>query len=317
MSISSAIEKKLTKILFWSAIVTLIIGIVLIIAFVWNQNFKFFEGEHVVNHLVVGAFGEFVGGVIGTYFAIVGTVLMYFTLKSQRALTENSDEVQKKIAQEANESQERLANMAAQTQNKIASMATATEEKLAEMASNEARLQRFNSLFFELLSLFHSQRDELNNSLPVENSGLGANYFNVKMRELYDSFKPNPQSDYYDSVKVASNRYLNFYLCHASDLAPIFRTLYRLMDLIEQSKIDDDEKKQFAKIVRAQLGEGELFFLRYNAMTPYGKKFVNYINKYNLLKHLPILSLMEFKKFKEKMEKYKKDSSHAINMVVH
>ena len=41
--------------------------------------------------------------------------------------------------------------------------------------------------------------------------------------------------------------------------------------------------------------ESELFLLRYNAMTYYGENFIAYINKYNILKHLPIFELLEFK----------------------
>lgn len=89
------------------------------------------------------------------------------------------------------------------------------------------------------------------------------------------------------------------------------------MDLIHNSPIQENEKKQYAKIIRAQLRESELFFLRYNAMTPYGEKFIEYINRYRLLKHLPIMSLLEMKPYREIMEKHKQDSYLSVNMIIH
>ena len=72
--------------------------------------------------------------------------------------------------------------------------------------------------------------------------------------------------------------------------------LYRIYDLIDNAKtIPEEIKKDYLKIIRAQLTETELFFLRYNALTYYGRKFIKYINEYNILKHLPVFELLEFK----------------------
>lgn len=277
--------------------VFLIIGIalfgitilVLLFVFAWNQPFSMDE-NYVVNNELLGTYGDFIGGVIGTLFAILAALLMFSTLKSQRELTSDSNKVQKEISEAAIKSQ----------------------EELAKLQSKESELQRFNSLFFELLSLFRSQREELNNSISEDDSS--KNYFDTKMKELYDSFEPS--TSYKMSAKQATRDYLNFYLEHASELAPIFRSLYRLMDLINSAKIDSDEKRQYSKIVRAQLGEGELFLLRYNATTEYGKNFIYYITKYNLLKHLPPMSLMELKKFRTIMDVRGDNRSLAINILI-
>lgn len=263
--------------------------IVLLIVFVWNQPFSTGE-EYVVNHELLGTYGDFFGGVIGTFFAILAALLMFSTLKSQRELTIDSNKVQKEISEAAIKSQ----------------------EKLSTIQSKEVELQRFNSLFFELLSLFRSQREELNNS--ISEGGISKNYFDTKMKELYVSFEPS--TSYGKTAKKAAREYLNFYLEHASELAPIFRSLYRMMDLIENAEIDKDKKRQYAKIVRAQLGEGELFLMRYNATSEYGKNFIDYITKYNLLKHLPPMSLMELKKYKMIMDGGNDNRSLAINILI-
>ena len=262
---------------------------VLLIVFSWNQTFSTGE-DYIVNHELLGTYGDFLGGVIGTLFAILAALLMFSTLKSQRELTTDSNKVQKEISEAAIKSQ----------------------EKLATIQSKEAELQRFNSLFFELLSLFRSQREELNNS--ISEGGSSKNYFDAKMKEIYDSFEPS--TSYGKTAKKAAREYLTFYLEHASELAPIFRSLYRLMDLIENAEIEKDKKRQYAKIVRAQLGEGELFLLRYNATSEYGRKFIGYITKYNLLKHLPPMSLMEFKKYRMIMDIGGDNRSLAVNILI-
>lgn len=280
-------EKRLNDLLIIGIAISLVTIVALLIIFAWHQPFTIAK-EYVINHELLGTYGDFFGGVIGTFFAILAALLMFSTLKSQRELTAESNRVQKEISDAAIESQ----------------------ENLAAIQSKEASLQRFNSLFFELLSLFRSQRNELN--ISISKDGTPKNYFDTKMKELYDSFEPS--SSYGKTANKAARNYLKLYLKHASELAPVFRSLYRLMDLIDNAKIDQDEKRQYAKIVRAQLGEGELFLLRYNATTEYGKKFIRYITKYNLLKHLPAMSLLEFKKYRNLMDTDEDKRSVAINM---
>lgn len=155
---------------------------------------------------------------------------------------------------------------------------------------NMAELQRFNDLFFQLLALYRQQDKELGSSIGTPS------YFDTQMGNLRNEFKEYVK--YGDAYRYAGDKYLDFYVKNARELAPHFRTLYRIFNLIDHSEIDNDKKLEFAKIARAQLSEGELFFLRYNCMTSYGNKFIEYINKYRLLKHLPFLSLLENKKFR-------------------
>lgn len=283
-------EKDYNIFLIIGILISFITMVVLVIVFKWNQPISTDE-NYVINHELLGTYGDFIGGVIGTLFAILAALLMFSTLKSQRELTEKSNSLQADIARAATKSQ----------------------ENLAELQAQEAKLQRFNSLFFELLSLFRSQRAELNDAIS-EGGTPKASFFDIKMKELYK--KHTPSTSYGKSTNKATGDYIEFYLKNASRLAPIFRSLYRLIDLIEHENIDGDEKRKYAKIVRAQLGEGELFFLRYNATTEYGKKFINYITKYNLLKHIPPMSLMEFKAHRRIMDRARENTSLGMNIFI-
>lgn len=254
-------NSKIKKLTIGTIVACGVLAIILIVVFYWNQ-LKPWEGENlVVHHELLGTYGDIVGGVIGVILSGLAAILAYIAFTSQQQLTKASDTLQQ----------------------------------------TEAKLSRFNSLFFELLKLFQEQRNDLNSQLPP--NSISKNFFDTQQKSLYNQYVPT--ISYGQSVAKAGRTYRAFYLLNTGDFAHIFRTLYRLIDLIDHAQIVADQQVRYVKIVRAQLRESELFFLRYNAMIDYGKNFQEYINKYRLLKHLPTMSLMEFKSFRTKIESAK------------
>lgn len=241
--------------------------------FAWKREWGI---SYSLDHEVWGTLGDFIGGFLGTLFALLSVYLMYLTFQSQRLLTKNSDRIQQDIAEKAQTAQENLNNL------NIA----------------QAETQRFNDLFFELLHRYQSLSEELTDAFSKDDGRMIVNYFDSAMEDVMIQFKP--LESYPRSVTRAQRLYTEFYLANATHLAPLFRTLYRIMELIDSSDISTTEKLRYAKIIRAQFRESELFFLRYNCMTFYGDNFIEYINMYRLTKHLPIMSLMEFKYIKHK-----------------
>lgn len=76
--------------------------------------------------------------------------------------------------------------------------------------------------------------------------------------------------------------------------------LYLLAKLTAEEKMEDEKYRvSYAKCIRGQLSEGEMLLLRYNCYTTYGKLMGQYINQFNLLKHLPIMSLLEFNNWRK------------------
>lgn len=214
-----------------------------------------------------GTYGDFVGGVIGTVFALLGTLMMFSTFRLQRELTDETNRIQQEIASNAENHQQQL-----------------------------AELQRFNSLFFELLNLLEQQRETIRKyrleGMDIENE----DFLEYSMHRFQKSFIAS--KEYGRNLRKAREKYLKFYLSNANILAPYFRLLYRLIELIDQSDITDVDKWRYLKIIRAKLSEAELFFIRYNCLTEYGTNMIEYVNKYRLLKHLPILSILGFQHFK-------------------
>lgn len=147
-----------------------------------------------------------------------------------------------------------------------------------ELNQKVALLQQLNDTFATLFELYQTH--------PVKKDPINI----CELRSF------NYQGNVYkDRVKEATNKFYDFYVENRSKLSSYFRLLYRIMQIIDEAEVAEDIKKRYVKIFRCQLTEDELFLLRYNASTHYGKKMQVYINRYNLLKHLPKTRLMEFK----------------------
>lgn len=155
--------------------------------------------------------------------------------------------------------------------------------------------QQFDNTFFELIKLYNSIVEGISIVDPTNNNQriVGKKFFDSEMERMQNSF--TTQRALSLSRKNAVNDYQNFYVSHKNITSVYFKTLYRIYCLIEYSELSIKDKRTYAKILRALLSESELFFIRYNAMTEYGRKSGRYLNKYNILKHLSHFELLEFK----------------------
>lgn len=244
---------------FFYIVISAIFIIFSIIIFGWGRLIKLANEDYLLDNTLFGTFGDFIGGVLGTIFTIISVLLVIKTFKYQQMVT----------------------------------------------SSNETQLivQRFNDLFFELLHLYQNQVNELcgqldnfdkkSDSETTELQYNNKDFFDIEKVILQNNFKH--KKSFEDNRNASVIDYMKFYIENRTKIAAYFRTLYRIYDLIDNAKIEETSKKNYLKIIRAQLTESELFFLRYNAMTYYGRKFIKYINKYHVLKHLPAFELLEFK----------------------
>lgn len=175
---------------------------------------------------------------------------------------------------------------------------TFTEQQSVTKQNNEqVEVERFNALFFELLHLYQSQVADMHIERSLAD-GLSLQYTN---KDFFDANKRYIQKKYRNlkSYEANQQKSLNYYMLFFTDnhtkLGAYYRTLYRIYDLIDNSCLKEPQKRDYLKIMRAQLTNSELFFLRYNALCYYGGPFRKYITKYHILKHLPVFELLEFK----------------------
>lgn len=232
------------------------------VIFIWNHTIQVFDSKYSADTNILGTYGDFVGGVLGTIFTLISVLLVIRTFKEQQNVSNQNNE--------------------------------------------QLEVQRFNDLFFELLRLYQSEVNklcgQLKNISKAENKET-IEFDDIKYndKDFFDIEKKYIQNNYrnrksYEGNRInAVNYYMLFYIENSTKVGAYFRTLYRIYDLIDRSNINEKTKKNYLKIMRAQLTESELFFIRYNAMTFYGHNFIYYINKYHILKHLPAFELLEFK----------------------
>lgn len=276
--------------LYISSICFLVICICIGFVFMWNRPMYLFNKEYVLDNNLWANLGDFIGGVIGSFLTFIGVIITCLIFKEQKEQTAKINTEQQNLTTRA------------------------IEEEVAQ-----SKIQRFNALFFELLNLHRQQVEALQNTMLVcnnENMSYSAstNYFKRLYEELHKDFNVITKS-YSKRNTAVIRKYLSIYFANANSLAPYFRVLYRIFDLIEKAEIPNKEKFRYAKIIRAQLTEEELLVIRYNACTGYGKMFVYYINKYRLFKHLPVLSLPEFSNITGLLSKSDAIHRYSLNLI--
>lgn len=222
---NSLIDKLLMSKIFY-IITTLSFIIVVGFIFKWQHHIYLFDNNYVVDSNLLGTYGDFIGGVLGTIFALISVLFLIRTFNQQKAVTEKNEE---------------------QIEN-----------------------QRFNDLFFELLRLYQSEISELCGTIQRDrdNETVIINYdnkdfFDYEKKLLQRTFKPT--TSYEGNIQEAIKLYMLFYIKHRTKVAACFRTLYRIFDLLDNAKLKENIKKNYLKIIRAQLTDSELFFIRYNA----------------------------------------------------
>lgn len=275
--------------LIWITSIFVLLCIIISSFFFWNRPIKIFSKDYVLDNALWGNFGDFIGGVGGPILAFIGVVITCLIFKEQKVQTTILSEEQNKITQKSIETQQ-----------------------------EQSEIQRFNALFFELIKL---HRDKIAELKDIDFVGLnssvkrGTDFFERCAENLHNNCQFKTKS-YIRRNNATNTRYLRLYLANSTALAPYFRILFRIFDLIDKANIPDKEKARYAKIVRSQLSENELLMLRYNCSTNYGSKFINYVNKYRLLKHLPLLSLPEFSHVTQLLSSEDTLSQFSLNIIL-
>lgn len=236
-----------------------------------NQEFNFSNpiASDIWSHL-----GSFVGGLLGTIISYIGIRLLVGTLSAQR-------------------------------QANLETIKNNNENRKVYL------LQLFDNNFNTLLKLYeetinsYTYKETVNvDNKDKEIEYLGRAALHKIAEKLRTEYSISSEKKYINKVKAATITIDNNFYIPNRDIASVhFRTLYQIFQLIRESEIEENKKVLYAKIMRGQMTEDELFFLRYNCLSPYGIKMRININKYNLLKHLQVLNLIEFSLWRTKLNR--------------
>ncbi|OFX75936.1 MAG: hypothetical protein A2X12_08210 [Bacteroidetes bacterium GWE2_29_8] len=276
---------------------TFIIGgfffiIIVIIIFLIFGNWSF---STILDEEKVAQFGDFIGGIIGSLFSLAGVILFYVALKEQRKDI-NINQENLKIQNTALHQQ--VEEFKAQKTELIETRKVYEEQTLLfreqtslykqqtkdlKEQTYTAKLQQFDSSFFSYLNVFI----ELKNTLNIKKT----NYFG----DIYKSISEVniEEQTLVASIELIQAKYVEVFHNNKSELSHYFKTLYRIIMLIDSSSLDEDKKQQYFKLLRSQLSDDELLILYYNYHTQLGVKVRPYVVKYDILKHISILDKIE------------------------
>lgn len=255
-----------------SIIIGFIISLIMLLFFIFKGSYEFVLNDDISEEKI-GQFGDFIGGVIGTLFSLVGVILFYIALKEQRTdFKTNQDALKMQLI--AFEQQIKEFDLQREELKET--------RKIFEQQTKTMKSQQFESNFYSLLNVF----------ISIQVNFLSKNLFTTTINEIKAKI---PQTDYRSCYDIINSEYLNSYLANRADLAKYFMTLYRLFKIIEESpNLNESEKIYYHKILRSQINKDELLVLYYNYHSEFGKKPVPIALKYEYFKHLELFSKFEF-----------------------
>lgn len=159
--------------------------------------------------------------------------------------------------------------------------------------------QRFNDMFFATLKMFHEQEEELQfkyyeqrGDNTFEGVSNYKDFFDRVKKEMILKF--SPKQSFNHNRKEAIKIYAEVCIPIGGKLSICYRSLFRLLDMLDHASISENVRLEYAKVLRAQFTENELVCLRYHIKFGDYRKFAFLVNKYNIMKHLPIFDLLEF-----------------------
>ena len=265
---------KFEKVTIGIAISFAICGLLtfVIFIFVFKHGYTFDSNYNIYSDKF-GDFGSFIGGVVGAIWSLVSIILFYITLRLQRK------------------------ELALQRQELELTREELKGQKLElEKANTFSYIQQFDTKFFQLLSL----HKDITNGIYIDQTS--RTYFDMEnesgvhffqqlalriSRIFYKNEYPIKEFGEVETSDRLIKTYHKAYHQYKAVLSHYFRNLFYVVNFVDQSPIlTEDQKKDYVKILRAQLSQYELVILAYNGMTKYGEKFYPLINKYEMLKSI-------------------------------
>lgn len=276
------------------AICGIIFIVLAAIIFILLGNWSF---SKTLNEEKIGQFGDFIGGIIGSLFSLAGVILFYVALKEQRKdININQENLKLQniaLNQQVEEFREQKAELI-ETRKVYEEQTILIREqtnlykqqnKELKEQTNTAKLQQFDSSFFSYLNMFI----ELKKTIDLKTEG--ENYFNKIYSELLKI--DSKDKTLIETFTLIQAKYMEVFHINKNELSHYFKTLYRIIILIDSSSLEEERKHQYFKLLRSQLSDSELLILYYNYHSYLGIKVRPYIIKYGILKHIRILDKIE------------------------
>lgn len=201
------IDKLLISKNFYISITIIFISITTLI-FKWQHVIYFFDERFVVNNELLGTYGDFVGGVLGTIFALISILILIKTFNQQRIVTEKN--------------KEQIENQ--RFNDLFFELLKLYQSEVAELCGN---IKRENDT--QITNINYNNKD----------------FFDFEKEIIQNNF--NPTTSYLGNTYEAIKQYMLFYIKHRTKIAACFRTLYRIYDLIDNADLNESIKKKLSQ----------------------------------------------------------------------
>jgi len=307
----------------WFPKAIVLVGVIVMIIFyerIWH-HFSIVSDKEKLSMDITGQVGDFIGGVVGTLFSLVGVLLLFITLRDQRE-SFKKERFEQRLFE--------LIKLNSQNVSEFEIAGTVKGRNCFKFMINELRF------IYRLVEVGASAMNVLN-----ENSKVNSPKEYLKMaylimffgigysseRQLHELFNEDEKKIFNEGVKAKLEEVQNLYEKqaksfepkyfsydipltgipdgftfetkffpfdgHTSRLGHYFRQLFQTIMYIDQQPIiiiDHTEKYEYAKNVRATLSNQEQLLLFYNSISTLGSEWIEYdlIKKYALIKNIPL-----------------------------
>ena len=277
-------NKEETKSRLWIWIIIAIVGVIALWGLSWILIDKYIDSP-----TDQGTFGDKFGAVNALFSGLAFAGLIVTLLYQKEELKLQREEL-------------------AQTREELKGQREEFEEQNKTM-----KRQRFENTFFNMLSLqqeivanisFDEVKHIFNFNSHAHDEQRTSYNGRALFREMYLNLKVSIDKNHsYQGVKdaIKANNYgVYSYISATTRFDHYFRHLYRIFKYVDTSDlILDDERYEYACIVRSQLSDYELVMLFYNCLSTNGKdKFKPLIERYSIFNNLreELLAKREHKK---------------------
>lgn len=254
-------------------------------------NLIFFAGAYTesdtIDPATAGQLGDFVGGYIGTIFALVSVVFLYSTLKNQREAS-TIEKIETKYFELIKMHRDNVAEISTGEDfgKKIFVMMIREFREILKITKEVAnkKNQNFNQKELFIISyyaLFFGVGPNSSRMLKEALKGYDQSFVDELEKTLNNDITKN-------SVKTERKFKFIPFEGHQSRLGHYYRHLYQTVSYINKQTADID-KYEFVKTIRAQLTTHEQALLFINCLTPIGQVWwdENLIIGYRFVKNIP------------------------------
>ena len=314
------IKDNFDNILKWLSILTIAFGLVILLIFVARLTIYGygFYGELNDQGLEISSkVGDFIGGVVGPFWALASVMLFYYALRTQ------GKDIAAQI-KELKETKEVFQNQ--QFESNFYNLMRSQQE-IANSLS--VRIEKFGSvedLYFEGREFFSIARLNLDEIYKIVTSKLGARLILEDVAKRYgisEAVISSIQKETDEEV-IVKRVYKLFFDKYHYVVGHYFRHLYHILKYVDDSYIKElsrdisiDRLKEiennyfrYASFVQAQMSSDELYLLFYNGVC--FPKMKGFIEKYDLLENLAYEDLMS----EDHRRLYKRELKSRMNIPV-